>query len=273
MAARASSLRAGDSGAQRAPGARAALQRPQGAANPAPIRADTPAVAANPASPGERCPAAAPRPLAALRAGAAAPAHAKCRRRCRTALSLAAGPPRPRASSSRLRAPHGGPRAGGAATPAALRGPGAPAVPALPAERAVPDDARLFRAARAPPASPPNNQRLAARLPAARLRLVLRPRPRPLASHTPRVPRPAASRRPTLDALRWRLATPPAPCSLAAGAYGGQPGRPLERSPWSRPSGLSGHPAPLSFPTQGVKGGGKWEGRGRAALRPLKGTR
>lgn len=95
MAAGTSSLRGGDSGAQRAPSARAAPQRPEGAAIPAPIRADPPVLDANPTDPGKGCSAGAPRPPAALLTGFGAPAHAKCRRRCKDGaqpLSLNSAP-------------------------------------------------------------------------------------------------------------------------------------------------------------------------------------
>lgn len=82
-----------------------------------------------------------------------------------------------------------------------------------------------------------------------------RPRPRPLAfTH----PLGSAARGLLLAHVGCNALAPchaPACCSLAAGVNSDQPGGPLERSPRSRPSRLSCHPAPLSFPTQGVKGG------------------
>ena len=79
MAAGTSSLLLRDSGAQRAPSARVALQRPEGAANSASIRADQPVLTANPTYLGKGCSADTPCPLATLLASSGAPVHAKCR--------------------------------------------------------------------------------------------------------------------------------------------------------------------------------------------------
>lgn len=69
MATGTSSPHGDNSGTQRAPGARAAPQRPEGAAIPAPIRADPPVLAANPTDPGKGFSAGAPCPPATLLAG------------------------------------------------------------------------------------------------------------------------------------------------------------------------------------------------------------
>lgn len=69
MATATSSSHRDDSGTQRAPGARAAPQRAEGAAIPAPIRADPPVLAANPTDPGKGCSAGAPCPPATILAG------------------------------------------------------------------------------------------------------------------------------------------------------------------------------------------------------------
>lgn len=75
MAAGTSSLRCCDSGTQRAPSARVALQRPEGAANSVSIRADQPVLTANPTDLGKGCSADTPRLLATLSAGSGARAR------------------------------------------------------------------------------------------------------------------------------------------------------------------------------------------------------
>lgn len=248
--------------AQRAPGARAARQRPEGAASPAPIRADAPALAANPTGPGQGRSADAPvlsprgRP-----AGSRLPRTPGAAAAARTALSRAARALRPWASSSRLRRPQQpGPDAqqpllssGGRCAPLSrARGralsPGPRTAPPRCAALREPGRPRAEQSAasRSPPADP------APRAP--------RPRPRRSPPHT-RARRPAAPGRPTLDACPRRPATPrllligcPSPRRPAWATVGA----PAEIPPLPP----LGPPAPLSFPTLGVKGGGTGRGKG-----------
>ena len=130
MAAGTSSLRGGDSGVQRAPGARAAPQRPEGAANPAPIRADPPVPAANPTDPGKGCLAGAPRSPTALLAGLRSPRARQVPpplrgRRSGSQPELCARGHLPR----RYERPAADSGLDGAANPALLQGPGAPRCP------------------------------------------------------------------------------------------------------------------------------------------------
>lgn len=126
MAAGTSSLRCCDSGTQRAPSARVALERPEGAANSVSIRANQPVLTANPTDPGQGCSADTPRPLVTLLAGSGAPAHQVLRPQqgLRSALQpdlCTRGHP-PRGSES----PTADPGLDGAATPTILQAPCAP---------------------------------------------------------------------------------------------------------------------------------------------------
>lgn len=224
MAASISSLCGSDSGAQGAPGAWATLQSPEGAANPAPIRADPSVLAENPTEPSKRCLADAPRSPATLLAGFRSPrAH------------QVQPPLQARSSGSqqklcaRRHIPRGSKRPAAdsglddAATPAVLQGPGAPSCPSA-SGRARPRGPGLrtpLCLARTPQTSRPNNQPLAARFPAAQPGPVPKPRPRPLALTHPL----GSAARGLLPAHVGCFATAPRPapgcCSLAAGVHGG----------------------------------------------------
>lgn len=92
-----------------------------------------------------------------------------------------------------------------------------------------------------------------------------RPRPQPLALTHPL----GSAPRGLLPAHVGCFATAPrhASCLLLIGCR--RPGRPARRAIGALavipPSRLSDHPAPLSFPTQGVKGGGTGRRKGEAA--------
>ena len=230
MAASTSSLCGSDSDAQGAPSAWATRQSPEGAANPAPIRADPSVLAANPTEPSKRCLADAPRSPATLRSPRAHQVPPPLRARSSgSQQKLCARRHIPRGSKR----PAADSRLEDAATPAVLQGPGAPSCPSA-SGRARPRSSglcTLLRLARTPQTSRPNNQPLAARFPAAQPGPVPKPRPRPLALTHPL----GSAARGLLPAHVGRFATAPRPapacCSLAAGVHGGQFGRPLERSP------------------------------------------
>lgn len=244
MAAGTSFPRCLGSGAQRAPSARAAPQRPAGAVSPAPIRADPAVLAAKPTDPGKSCSADAPCPPAALLAGSLASAHAKCRHRRPRAVLPPQLHGRRSASQPELCArthlplgserPATDPGLDGAVAPALLGGPRAPLCPSA-ASRARARSSGLCSAPQRSesPADLAAEQSAARRWPPGGPAPAgpRGPAPGRSPSHTPWAPRPAASCRPTLDALQQRPATPPACCSLAAADQGDQPGEPLERSP------------------------------------------
>lgn len=192
--------------AQRAPGARAARQRPEGSANPAPIRADAPVLAANPTGPGQGRSADAPvlsprcQPAPGSRARQVPPPLRGRRSAAQPGLCARGHLPR----GSGARSDPGRTRS----SPCSPPGAGAPRCPGLRTERAVRDNARLLRAALREPRRPPAEQSAARRSPpAGSAPLVPRPRPGRSPPHT-RAPRPAASGRPTLGALPRRPATP-----------------------------------------------------------------